>query len=68
MKRIALLALGTTGCIQPIVETNPFVESGDRLPTWTLQDVRGADTLAEVDVSPDDYASHVSLYYFGHAT
>ena len=59
-----------TGCesIQPIVETNNFIESGEQLPTWTLDNVLSTPEMPLDPVSPDDYSTHVSAYYFGHAT
>ena len=63
MTKHALVFLGLTACIQEFDDTNPFIASQETLPDWELENVVTGEA-----VSPSNFTSHVSAYYFGHAT
>lgn len=58
---------GLAGCIEPQVDTNPFIDGTSPLTEfrtdWSLDNVVTGEA-----VSPSNFSSHVAAYYFGHAT
>jgi len=60
-----LLASGCGGSSSPPAGNVPV---GDVAPDFTLEDVNPASPTAAQDVSPRDYLTKVSAWYFGHAT